>query len=181
MHIILGALTTIVTILWLLHRLAEMGIDLGGLNPWYWRRRRAWRKKYEGDPIYAVEDGIDVAALFIVGAAKLDGDISAEQKSAILEQFMSGFSMSDKEASQLLGSSTHLLGGPQVIRKQLDGLMERHKELFTADQARSFLDMAQSVLSAGSEISEEQRSLMRELEQCFTPPQEEDSTWAQGQ
>ena len=68
MHIVLGALTTIVTILWLLHRLAEMGIDLGGLNPWYWRRRRAWRKKYEGDPIYAVEDPIDVAAIFVIGA-----------------------------------------------------------------------------------------------------------------
>ena len=43
MHIILGALGTIVTILWLLHRLAEMGVSLGGLNPWLWQRRRKWR------------------------------------------------------------------------------------------------------------------------------------------
>lgn len=40
MHIVLGLLGTLVTILWLLYRLAEMGIDLGGLNPWAWRRRR---------------------------------------------------------------------------------------------------------------------------------------------
>lgn len=33
MHIVLAALGSIVTLLWVLHRLAEMGIDLGGLDP----------------------------------------------------------------------------------------------------------------------------------------------------
>ena len=40
MHIILGALGSIVTILYMLDRL---GIDIGGLNPFYWYRRRAFR------------------------------------------------------------------------------------------------------------------------------------------
>jgi len=46
MHVIIGFLGSVVTILWLLHRLAEMGIDMGGLNPWTWRRRRNFRQKY---------------------------------------------------------------------------------------------------------------------------------------
>lgn len=180
MHILIGALTTIVTILWLLHRLAEMGIDLGGLNPWYWRRRRAWRKKYEGDPIFAVEDPIDVAALFIVGAAKLDGEICAEEKAAILDEFETSFSMDDKEAAQLYTSSTHLLGGPQVIENQLEGLMDRHRERFSPDQASSFLAMAGRVLEAGPAPTAEQRALIAQLERLFTPQAEEDGTWAQG-
>jgi len=51
MHIVLGILTSLIAILYFLDR---MGIDLGGLNPFYWRRRRAWARKYGGDPIYAV-------------------------------------------------------------------------------------------------------------------------------
>ena len=180
MHIVLGALTTIVTILWLLHRLAEMGIDLGGLNPWYWRRRRAWHKKYEGDPVYATEDPMEVAALFVTGVARLDGEISAEQKNAILGEFASGFRLSDKEASQLLGSCTHLLGGPQVIQTQLEGLMERHRDLFSPDQAQSFLTMAENVVSVGQSPTAEQRIMVGELERRFSTPPEEDSTWAQG-
>ena len=60
MHIVLGFLTSLITILYLLDR---MGVNLGGLNPFYWRRRRAWAKKYGGDPIYAIEDPMEVAAL----------------------------------------------------------------------------------------------------------------------
>lgn len=180
MHLLLGALTTIVTILWLLHRLAEMGIELGGLNPWAWRRRRAWRKKYEGDPIFAVEDPIDVAALFIVGAAKLDGEVCAEEKAAILREFGSGFSLNDKDAAQLYTSSVHLLGGPQIVENQLDGLMQRHKALFSAEQAKSFLAMMNRVLAAGPALTAEQQALVAKLGSQFAPAPQEDSTWAQG-
>jgi len=48
MHFILGLLGTIVTILILLNRLADAGIDLGGLNPFLWHRRRKWRKMSGG-------------------------------------------------------------------------------------------------------------------------------------
>lgn len=171
MHVILGLLGTIVTILWLLHRLAEMGIDLGGLNPFYWRRRRAWRNKYEGDPIHAVEDPIEVGALVIAAVAKIEGEVSAEQKNILLSEFSRRFSLSDKEASQLLGSTTHLLGQPQVIETQLDGLFERNKDMFTADQAESLVSMMTAVAAAEGTPSDAQRELMtRVREQLGMPP-----------
>ena len=98
MHVIIGFLGSLVTILWLLHRLAEMGIDLGGLNPWFWYRRRKWRGKYEGDPINAVEDPMEIGALVVVAMAKVAGDITAEQKKVILSEFGNSFSLGDKEA-----------------------------------------------------------------------------------
>ena len=55
MHIILGMLGTIVTILILLNRLAEAGIDIGGLNPFLWNRRRKWKKMYQGNPVFKIE------------------------------------------------------------------------------------------------------------------------------
>ena len=39
MPVILGFLGSIATILVLLRQLAEAGIDLGGLNPFLWKRR----------------------------------------------------------------------------------------------------------------------------------------------
>ena len=92
MHIIIGLLGSIVTILYLLTRLTSLGLDFSRLNPFHWRRRRAWAKKYQGDPIYTIEDPMQVAALLIVGAAKLDGDLTAEQKKMAMRQFESKFS-----------------------------------------------------------------------------------------
>ena len=125
MHIVLGILGSIITILYMLDRL---GINLGGLNPFYWRRRRAWAAKYQGDPIYSIEDPMHVAALLIVGTAKLDGDLSAEQKNVILSQFESSFSLDSRAASELLGSAAHLLGVPQIIDTQLNGVAEKNKD-----------------------------------------------------
>lgn len=59
MHVILRFLSTVLAVLYLIDR---VGIDLGGLNPFYWYRRRAFAKKYQSDPIYSVVDPVDVAA-----------------------------------------------------------------------------------------------------------------------
>ena len=138
MHILLGFLTSVITVLYLLDRL---GVDLGGLNPFAWARRRRFRKRYEGDPIYAVEDTMEVAALLVAGMARIDGDMTAEQKQGIEHAFMSTFSLTEKDAHQLLLSSTHLLGAPQVIHTQLDGLLKRTGDTFTRSQAESVLGM----------------------------------------
>lgn len=63
MHVIVGLLGFLVTILYLLDRL---GIDIGSLIPFYWRRMRAWAAKYAGDPIYSVDNPMHVAALELV-------------------------------------------------------------------------------------------------------------------
>lgn len=174
MHIVIGLLTSIITILYLLDR---MGIDLGGFNPFYWRRRRAWAKKYEGDPIYAIEDPMEVAALFVVAIAKLEGDITSEQKSTILSEFSSSFSLSDRESSQLLGSSTHLLGQPQVMRTQLDGLLGRNNDLFSPDQAESLVTMMTNVVSSSETPSAEQRELISIVRDRYVDPASKAGTW----
>ena len=175
MHIVLGLLTTIITILYLLDR---VGIDLGGLNPFYWRRRRAWAAKYEGDPIYSVEDPMHIAALLIVGAAKLGGDLSAEQKRVVLDKFQSSFSMDSRAASDLLGSATHLLGAPQVIDTQLNGIAEKNKDRFSKDQAESMIQMLVEVASADGELTTKQSEYVASIRSLFVPSEEKQGTWS---
>ena len=174
MHIIIGFLTTLVTVLYLLDRL---GIDIGGLNPFAWRRRRAWAEKYKGDPIYSVEDPVQVAALLSLGIAKLEGDISAEQKQAALQQFESGFSMSASEAAQLFGSAAHLLGAPQVVDKQMKGLFERNTDRFSRDQAASVLDMMIEISSSSGSPTDAQKQFIEEFRLQFVAEKKEPGTW----
>lgn len=174
MHIIIGLLTTLVTVLFLLDRL---GIDIGGLNPFAWRRRRAWAEKYKGDPIYSVEDPVHVAALMSIGVAKLEGDISAEQKKVALKHFESSFSMSSNEAMQLFGSATHLLGAPQIVDKQLKGLTERNTDRFSWDQASSVLEMMTAIAAAGGGLTGAQEQYIEEFRSQFVPEKEEPGTW----
>lgn len=175
MHLVIGFLTALVTLFYLLDRL---GIDVGGLNPFHWRRRRAWAKKYSSDPIYSIEEPMHVAAILILGVSKLDGDLSAEQKQVARGQFETNFSLSSKEASELLGSATHLLGAPQVIDAQLSGVATKNQALFSTEQAESMLQMMSRVASADGEMTAEQRELIATFRAQFTPPVKQDGTWA---
>lgn len=174
MHIILGVLTSLVSILYLLDR---MGIDLGGLNPFYWRRRRAWARRYHGDPIYSVEDPMHVAAILIVGAAKLDGDLTAESKKAALHQFKSKFSLETGGASELLGSAAHLLGSPQVIDTQLKGVIDCNQNRFSREQAESMIEMMTEVATADGALSSKQREFIDSLSARFAPADKKQGTW----
>lgn len=174
MHIVLGLLGSLISILYLLERI---GVDIGWLNPWSWRRRRAWVKKYEGDPIYSIEDPIHVAAILIIGVAKLEGDLSTEQRSAALRQFEEIFSLDPRAASELLGSATHLLGAPQIIGTQLDGVAKRNKHTFKPDQAASMIEMIQQIATVGGAMSDAQREFIDMLRSHFVSPSRK-GTWA---
>ena len=174
MHILLGLLSAIVTILFLLDRL---GIDIGWYNPWSWRRRRAWAKKYDSDPIYSIEDPIHAAAIFVIGVAKLDGDVSQEQKQAIRSLFAKRFSLNDKEATSLFGSAAHLLGAPQVIGMQLNGLAGKLKDSFSPEQAQSILEMLDSIAAVGGGPTPAQQEYLARMRALFAQP-EAARSWA---
>lgn len=174
MHVVLGLLGSIVTILYLLDRL---GIDIGWWNPFYLMRRRAFAKKHSADPIYSIEDPIHVAALFIIGVARLNGELTAEQRRLAQELFESKFSMSAGDASGLFASASHLLAAPQLLDDQLEKLSEKNHDRFSGEQARSMLDMMATVVAAGGERSAAQRDIMERLQTAFVPPKR-DGVWA---
>jgi len=175
MHILLGLLGSIATILYVLDRL---GINLGGMNPFHWYRRRAFVKKYGSDPIYSIEDPVHIAALLVIGAAKLDGDLTAEQKKAAQDQFVSEFSMDAREASQLFGSAAHLLAAPQLIDTQLEKLADRSKDGFSSEQAGSLMQMMVKVASADGSLSARQQEFIDSVRSAYIKEAKGEGTWA---
>lgn len=174
MHIVLGVLTSVITILFLLDR---MGIDIGWWNPFYWRRRRAFAKKFGADPIYSIEDPLHLASLFVIGTAKLDGELTAESKRAAQEQFESNFTMSSKEASELFGSAAHLLAAPQLLDNQLENLVEKNRTSFSPEQAESMIDMAVAVARVDGDPSAAQRAFIDMMRSTFSAPHSQAGTW----
>ena len=174
MHIVLGLLGSIATILFLLDRL---GIDLGGLNPFYWFRRRAFTKRYGADPIYSVEDPIHIASLLVIGAAKLDGDLTSEQKSVAKNLFESEFSMSSKESHQLFGSAAHLLAAPQLLDEQLGKFADRNTSRFSVEQAESLVRMMTEVASAGGSLSSTQQDFIQRVRASYIREEKTGGTW----
>jgi uncharacterized tellurite resistance protein B-like protein len=160
MHVIIGALGSLVTILWLLHRLAEMGIDLGGLNPFLWQRRRRWKKHYDANPIYKIDSPLEATALLITAAAKADGDMSAEEKAEILRIFSKEFHLSKNDAAGLLISSSHLLGKGEEVQGHLQKVMAPSLQNFTPEQAASAIELITRVTNIAGSASELQRELI---------------------
>ncbi len=134
MHIILSIVGAASAILILLRLLAESGVTIAGLNPFLWKRRRAWTKRYEGNPIYQIELPLDLTALMVVGVTRLDGTLSREEKQQILKLFESGFSMTRRPATELMVSSQYLLDDRMDFRDHLRKVMAPALPAFNREQ-----------------------------------------------
>ena len=137
MHIVLGALGAIVTILILVNRLSDNGIDLGWLNPFAWKRRREWAKKYHASPIYSIQSPMDVTGLLMVAIAKSEGDMSSDQKNEIKVKFKEAFHLDEDKATSLITSSVFLLKEEMSSVKYMGKLLAPSIDKFTEEQAKS--------------------------------------------
>jgi len=151
---ILAILGAIITVLILLNRLAEAGIDLGGLNPFLWSRRRKWSKQYEGDPIFKITDPMEATAILMVGIAKSEGDMTKDNKEKILSLFESEFGLTKKESVSLLISSTHIHGTGEELRANVDKVLKPSINSFSVTQVESALSLCATLAEGtNSEIT----------------------------
>ena len=163
MHIILGLLGIIVTILVLLNRLQEGGIDIGWLNPFSWHRRRKYRLEHDLNPAFKLSSPMDVAALYMVTVAKIDGDISKEQKEQILRLFESEFHLSSQRARELLASSVYLLGQTSDVFSQPSKVLDRCSDKITEEQCKSICFLIDEVAKVEQPSSAPQAKLITEI------------------
>lgn len=177
MHILLSLLGAIVTVLILLHRLADAGISLGGLNPFLWSRRRHWEQKFSGNPIFQIESPMDATALLLTAAAKIDGDISSEQKSQILSAFEDEFKLNKKESAGLLISSNYLLGRGDDISEKLDAILKPSQPNFTRAQAESAVKLLQQLSDRDMEPNTERQAFVQKATKIVLEPFQPKGKW----
>lgn len=167
MHILLGLLGTIVTILVLFKRLSDAGIDIGWLNPFAWRRRRAWRNKYQGNPIFSLYEPLEAAALLAATIAKIDGDLSSEEKTHLLSLFQSEFHKTEKEASDLLMSSIYLFGDGEDAIAKPEKVLASSLDQFDENRARSLMNILTQVSQIDSKNQAAKQAYISKIEIIF--------------
>ena len=161
MHILLGALTLIGAIIYLLKLLDDAGlIDLYRLDFLVWYRRRKFQKKAATEPLFALTDPKEVVALLVVAVAKIDGDITAEQKQTILQSFQDEFGLSREDASSLMGSNVFLLRNYLDVKKELKRILAPSKNTFTLVQADAAILLMERVARCEGEPSRLQSDFM---------------------
>ena len=178
MHIVLGLLGSIVSILVLLNRLSNAGIDLGWLNPFLWHRRRAWRKKYEANPLHSLDKPMEIAAALMFGTAMADGVVSTEQKTALRAAFREHFHLAESEADQLLGSTAFLIKDGEELRTKLSAFIARTRERFEPEQARSTVELCETIAACDGPASAAQARFVESVRSGLAPKQGSRNTWA---
>ena len=172
---ILAVLGVIVTILILLNRLADSGIDIGWLNPFSFFRRRAWKKQLVGNPLFTLTDPLDVAVVLATSVAKIDGEISKEEKVALISLFQTEFKRSEKEASELLIFGIHLFNdGSDAISKP-EKIMNKSLKNFNEEQAQSVINLLHEIKNT-SELNTDEKEqyisrITKEFNSHFKPNQ----------
>jgi len=177
LHIILGLLGTIVTILVLLNRLADAGIDIRAFNPFLWHRRRKWRQLQNGNPLYRLDSPMDTAGVLVVGAAHADGAISLEEKKLIQSIFMSEFNLSAKDSAGLFTSSVFMIGESVDLHLKLKSILKPSKEKFTDSQIESTMKMISQVVSISGSSHPNVAEYMAEVERLLCPSTGGNEVW----
>lgn len=166
MHIIIGLLTAVAGLFWAVTALQNSGA-VDSLNPFLWYRRSQWKKKYSAKPIYSLASPIDVAGLLIVGIAKIEGQLSKDQKNAVLNVFKNQFHLNTNEAQQLFKSSSFLLRDEDITINDIDKIFERSQSAFSQEQVESTVSMMEEISNVDSAINAEQQKIIKAIEHFF--------------
>jgi hypothetical protein len=178
MHIILSVLGAVITILILLNRLEANGIDIGWLNPFAWKRRREWAKKYHANPVYSIDNPMEVTALIMVALAKSEGEISAEQKREILNKYREVFHLSEERATNLFSSINFLLKDDISVVQNTQNLLAPSGEKFTPEQASSSISLFKHISSFEGPENTFQNEVIHAFEGYFRSKFKTASEWA---
>lgn len=166
MHLVIAFLTALVSVLYALDRL---GVDIGWLNPWTWRRRRRWLKQYHANPAFNLENPMDVVALLLAAVAKIDGDLSSEEKKELHKIFESKFNQSASDASALLRSSIHLLGTGEDVFNRPSEVLARSLDKFSNEKKDSALELLAHISLVGGDPSESQAEFISAIKATLIP------------
>ena len=166
MHVLIAFLTAIATLLFALDRI---GIDIGWINPWAWRRRRRWMKQLSVNPAFNLESPMEAMALLLLAVARIDGDLTSDEKQDLRKIFEESFHQNSRDSSALLSSSTYLLGdGVEVFERPQD-VLSKSLEKFSAEQRESSISLLTRISEVSGPASESQRDYISLIRSIFSP------------
>jgi hypothetical protein len=120
---------------------------------------------------------MEVAAVLILGVAKCEGEISAEQKRNIQDIYETDFKLGRDEAADLLLASSHLIRNEIYLVDNLDKILRKSQLQFKARQVESLLSMMRRTGELEGELNEEQKKIISATERYFGRASQTQHAW----
>jgi len=174
---VIAILTALTAFIWALYRLHTSGFDLNAFNPFHLLRRLKWQNQINNRPIYSIENPMEAAALLLVATAKLDGEITREQRNFILQLFITEFDVTEIAANELYAASSYLLKDINNIIPEVSLILEPCKAVFKPNHITTLLEMLEKVAASENSPTVAQSELIVEVRKHLAPGKDEKFNW----
>lgn len=165
MHILVSFLFALAGLCWALQALYNSGF-FDFINPVKAHRRISWRNKNSKSPLFSITNPMEVAAVLVIGIAKMDGDITREHKEFITGLFVDTFQITKREAAELFRSSEFLLRDYHDLNGCISKVMRCTKDQFDRDRVESLQELMQKSASFENEVTSDQQDFA-EAVRCY--------------
>lgn len=173
MHVILGILGTIVTILYLIRDIEGLG-----WNPFRSARSKKWTQEYNTDPAFTINDPRQSTACLMYLMAKCSGDISKEQKQCMLDLFRNEFRLDESRAAELLASCSFLMKDPDQVIDNLQEFLKPSINSFDMEKRKSAMELIQVVADCEGRASSRQVGFSNQVKRLIWDTAQPDHKWA---
>jgi hypothetical protein len=174
---VIAILTALTAFVWALYRLHTSGFDLRALNPFHWLRRMKWQNQINTKSIHAIENPMEAAALLVVAIAKLDGEITREQRNFIIQLFVNEFSLTESAANDLYAVSSYLLKNVNNIIPEVRLILEPCKAAFKPNHIETLLEMLNKTASEENSPTVAQSELILAVRKQLIPGEDDKFNW----
>lgn len=174
---VIAILTALTAFLWALYRLHTSGFDLKALNPFNFLRRLKWQDRANTKPIHLIEKPMEAAALLLVATAKLDGEITREQRNFIIQLFITEFSLTEIAANELYATSSYLLKDVTNIIPEVRLILAPCKTAFKPNHIETLLEMLSEVAAKENSPTVAQSELILEVRKQLAPTSDDKFNW----
>ena len=109
--------------------------------------------------------------------AKLEGEITREQKNAILNIFCNEFKLDSNKAKDLFASTSYLLQSENNFIKNTSKVLSSSKNKFSPEQAESTITLISKIANIDGEISFDQQALLDTVKHSFKSTLSDQQKW----
>ena len=146
-------------------------------NPFSFFRRLKWQTRVGIKPIYNLSKPIEVSAVFMLGIAKLEGEISREQKENILQIFQNEFNLNKDQSQEMFVFATFILKDEYTILSSAAKILKNSSPHFTAEQANALIEELKHISSINQVANKQQKKLLHLVQAGLVNVYKEDQKW----
>ncbi|RZJ07999.1 MAG: phenylacetic acid degradation protein [Acidovorax sp.] len=178
MGVVLQILGLVITFTMAMEALRRFGIDVGWLNPLTFFHRRAWRKKVQTPPLYALDHPVDVVAVLALATVQTTGAITVQQKSGVQALLQEHLKLSESDAGSLWLASAHLLRSRALDVRELPALLERSADKFTDYHVQTLQAVMRGAAMVEPPINAAQQQLIDAVNAYFAKKNASSGPWS---